>query len=223
MNLFKILIQALAIILLIFTTKTFARAKKNAVKKKIEPLVLQMQVSHLRNTDQISLIFKKNTLTLVTNYYSHSSSKQAVRLGQFQINMTLQMRLFKRQIQAYKRLLDKDNPDSKTSKSARAIASIPHAYQIGITGDGRLRTISTEHSYFAPLKRILMETRQNQNMYRCISCATYYKNNQSIIRIVKKQGKPPQRQKFSKEQLQCRQIGNKKLECVDEAYGLFEI
>ena len=222
MSLFKALAQILTIILLVLTTKTFAKTTKHIVKRKVKPLVLQMQVSHLRNTDQISLIFKEKRLILVTNYYQ-SVSKQPVQLGQFQIALTPQMRLFKRQIRAYKRLLDKDNPDSKTSENSRAIASIPHAYQIGITGDGKLRTISKKHPYFAPLKRILMEARQNQNRYRCVSCATYYKKNQSIIRVIKKRGKPPQRQKFSKEQLQCRQIGKKKLECVDKAYGLFEI
>lgn len=220
MSLFKVWTFIFIAIFLVSTTRTFAEVTKAPAKEK--PLVLQMQVSHLRNTDQVSLIFKGKRLLLVTNVHQFSvKPTKTVRLGEFQTRITSRWRLLKRQIQAYKRLLDKDNPGG-ASESSRAMASIPHAYQVKIGGDGRFRTISKEHPYFAPLKSILMEAIQNQKRYRCISCAAYYKKKKSIIRVVKKHGKSPQRKKFSKEQLQCRPIG-KKLECVDKDYGLFEI
>ena len=199
-------------------------------KAKEKPLVLQMTVSHPRNTDQTSLIFKGKTLLYVTNV--HQSSKNAtkpVQLGQFSTPITTKLHLFKKQIQAYKKLLSSERSPLKAllkkTDILRAIAYIPqtkpHMTRILIGGDGKVLEVKNGHPYFQALKQILIKARQSP--YRCQSCATYHKKGSSVIRTVKKQNTSPQKRTFSRQQLECRTLDKKKIECVDIAYGLFEI
>ena len=51
-----------------------------------KPLVLQWEVSHSLNVDQTSLIFRQDTVELVTNTHSYQSGDE-VRLGWFQSPM----------------------------------------------------------------------------------------------------------------------------------------
>ncbi len=192
------------------------------------PLVLQMKVSHPRNVDQVSLIFKENTVNLVNNVHqisSNSKHRKPIQLGQFQTGLTRDFKLFRRQIQAYKKLLDKSQTRINKSQILRAIGSVkkvtPHVPSIYIGGDGRVREVKKGHPYFQPLKRILMKSMQKK--YKCVSCATYDKKGKSIIRTVKEQGKSIQKRTFSRKNLQCFQVDKKKMECVDETYGIFEI
>ena len=210
--------------LILFSKTTWS---KNVEKP---PLVLQMTVSHPRNTDQTSLIFKGKRLLYITNVHQSSvKSKELVRLGQFQAPLIPRLKLLKRQIQAYKRLLKSSGNPLKVilNKSGvlRNIAHVPqtrpHETRILIGGDGMSREIKDGHLYFQPLKKILIKARQSK--YKCTSCAFYYKKDKSIIRVVKEQNQSPQRRSFSRQQLNCHSLGKKKMECVDETYGIFEI
>ena len=190
------------------------------------PLVLQMRVSHSRNVDQISLIFKKDIVTLVTNSYQISSKdKESVQLGQFQTALTHGLKLFKRQVAAYKKLLGENKVQLDTSQILRVIGSVktvePHVPSIYIGGDGKVREVKQGHPYFTPLKDILVKARQKE--YKCISCAKYYKKGQFIVRVVQnKSGKSVSR-KFSRKQLNCFNLTQKRMECVDDQFGIFEI
>ena len=206
---------------------------KTAWSKSVEkpPLVLQMTVSHPRNTDQTSLIFKGKRLLYITNVHQSSvKSKELIRLGQFQTPITPLLNLLKRQIQVYKKELVKNsrNPLKITLNKSGVLRSIayvpqtrPHETRILIGRDGMSREVKDGHPYFQPLKKILIKARQSK--YKCTSCAFYYKKGKSIIRVVKEQNQSPQRRSFSRQQLNCHPLGKKKMECVDEAYGIFEI
>ena len=96
------------------------------------PLVLQMTVSHPRNTDQTSLIFKEKKLLYVTNSHQSSvKSKEMIRLGQFQTPITPLLNLLKRQIQVYKKELVKNsrNPLKITLNKSGVLRSIAYVPQ----------------------------------------------------------------------------------------------
>ena len=218
--------KCLILVTLIFFSKT---AWSKSVEK--YPLVLQMTVSHSRNTDQTSLIFKGKKLLYITNNHQSSlKSKDLVRLGHFQTPITPLLNLLKRQIQVYKKELLKNSQNPlkivlNKSGILRSIAYVPqtrpHETRILIGGDGISHEIRNGHPHFQPLKKILMKAKQGK--YKCISCATYYKKDKSILRVVKKQNQIPRRKSFSRQRLNCHPLGKKKIECVDEAYGIFEI
>ena len=79
---------------ILYSVKVFSKTEKGKL-----PLVLQYQISHSRNVDQISLIFKEE-LYLVTNTSSFQTS-QPVRLGVFKLAMNPELFQLKKQIQKH--------------------------------------------------------------------------------------------------------------------------
>ena len=65
-----------------------------------KPLVLQWEVSHPRNTDQISLIFREKKVELVTNTSSYQKGK-GVSLGRFESSLNPELKELKEQVGRY--------------------------------------------------------------------------------------------------------------------------
>ena len=186
----------------------------NIFAKKDPPLVFQYQVSHSRNVDQISLIFKEE-LYLSSNTSSFQKSRP-VGLGLFKLAMNKELLQLRGQISKhYKRLsqtlslleyiqLDKKMPPSPVLlkiNDEEMDSSDPHFHQ-------------------------LMEIIYNvwEQPWKCHECAIYKKKRKSIVRIVKQpHSKKKVKKIYSKKDLNCFSKNKKVLECVDPEFGIFEL
>lgn len=208
------------------------------------PLTLQWEVSHPRNTDQISLIFRETTVELVTNTSSYQKGK-IVWLGRFDSPLTLDLKDLKEQVGRYYNRLQKTVPLSSLIKDPRVRPAVdPHAPVLRINEE----EISDKHPYFKPLASIIYQVWEKD--WLCIECATYKKKRKSIVRTVKRKSvsktvrksnlssqsdnKKAQseslknqwkksHQSFPKKLLDCVPKGNKKVECIDPQFGIFKI
>ena len=211
-----------------------AYSKTQDTKK---PLVLQWQVSHSRNTDQISLIFRQDTVELVTNTSSYQKGKK-VRLGRFQSPMNPEWQELKKRIELLYVQLRKTVPISAIIKDSRVQPQVdPHAPILRINEE----QIQREHPYFEPMADIIYQIWEKK--WSCVECAIYTKKSQYIMRTVRtlnpdfketaKSKKSPlkkskgqwkvTKQRFAKKRLNCVPKGRNKIECIDWRFGIFEI
>ena len=102
------------LLLLIGLLSLLASSSTLAKKAPKKPLILQMEVSHPRNTDQISLIFKGNKVQLVTNTSSYQKGR--VRLGVFHHPLNGKLTALRNSIEQYRQRLQK-KPPKKASMS----------------------------------------------------------------------------------------------------------
>ena len=200
---------------------------------KIKPLVLQWEVSHPRNTDQISLIFRRNMVELVTNTSSYQKGKP-VRLGRFQSPLTPELKMIKEQIKRHRTKLKQTVPVLSLIKDPRIPRPKPdpHAPLLRINEE----TIQERSPHFKSLAPVIYQIWEHK--WTCVECATYKKRRKSIIRTVKKlksaKDSPKKtkkkktkwnttKQRFLKKFFNCVPKGKKKVECVDSQFGIFEI
>ena len=209
--------------------------KRPPVDKK--PLTLQWEDSQHRHLDKISLIFKKDTVELITNTFSYQTDK-AVRLGKFQAYMNSDLLFLKAQIENYYSYL-KDTVLVSTllEDSGIQLSPIPNMPVLSINGE----EIPNGHPYYKPASDIIYKIWEKK--WFCVECATYKKTKKFIIRTTrqlksnvkkKTEGKKTKKnkvkkwwkinkQKFTKESLNCIPTGKKKIECIDSLFGAFEI
>ena len=185
------------------------------------PLVLQWEASHSRNTDQISLIFKQDTLELVTNT-SFSKNSESARLGHFSFPITPQIKILKEEIYQYYTRLKKTIPVSFQVQNAQSPVSVtPHAPALRIND----QEINNDHIYFQYLENILHHQINNKD-WSCIECAIYtllhekeHKSRIKIQRILKKESSTTTKT-FSLEELNCLLKEPGSWECIDPEFGI---
>ena len=230
------------ILYFLMTSTTYAKVQEKSTKATLSPtdttpLVLQWEVSHLRNTDQISLIFKQKTVELVTNTSSYQKGK-TVRLGHFESPINFELKELKEQIKRYYVRLKKTVPISQLVKDPRVHPlRDPHTPVLRINEE----QIHSEHPYFKPLASIIYQVWSRE--WLCLECATYTKNRKSIVRTLKKLKSNPKqntnkeknekaitknqweekKQSFPHKLLNCIHKVKKKVECIDPRFGIFEI
>ncbi|MDE0118984.1 MAG: hypothetical protein OXM55_03125 [Bdellovibrionales bacterium] len=227
---------SLSLFLISFFAKT--ETKKPASLSNNKPLVLQWEVSHSRNTDQISLIFKKKSVELVTNTSSYQKGR-VVRLGRFEASLDQKLKKLKDQVTRHYKQLRKTVPVSSLIKDSRIKPPVdPHAPILHINEE----QIKYEQAHFKTIANIIYTVWEHK--WTCIECALYDKNKKFILRTVKKRKSGPesetkdkakkrskvkkreektQQQKFLKKLLNCLPKGKTKVECIDPQFGIFEI
>ena len=214
-----------------------AETQKIVSSSNNKPLVLQWEVSHSRNTDQISLIFKQRSVELVTNTSSYQKSKVA-RLGRFVSPLNARLKELKEQVNQYYVQLRKTVPVSSLIKDSRFKPPVdPHAPLLRINEE----KIKYGQAYFKPLANIIYKVWGHQ--WTCVECALYEKKEKSIVRTVKRiksesESEPASRikkmaevkkqwkkskQRFSRKLLDCVPKGKNEIECIDPQFGIFEI
>ena len=215
-------------------------AKAKEEKKKItpsfdrKPLVLQWEVSHSRNRDQISLIFRKEYVELITNTSSYQKGK-TVRLGRFKAPLNSKLKTIKNQIKWYYVQLKKTVPASSLIKDSRLQESgirNPHAPVLRINEE----EVQDGQTYFKPLAKIIYKIWEHK--WTCVECALYEQQEKFIVRTVKIESKTvvktksldkvkkqwgTSKRKFPKKLLACVPKGKNTVECVDHQFGIFEI
>lgn len=200
------------------------------------PLVLQWKVSHPRNRDQISLVFKEKSVELVTNTSSYQKDKVA-RLGRFESPLSPELKTLKEKVNRYYLHLKKTVPVSSLIKVPQLQATVvdPHAPVLHINEE----VIYNEQTSFKPLAKIIYNIWEHK--WICIECALYKKEKKSIVRIVKKRSLhietavktqdsdntteqwETHKKILSRKLLSCIPKGKDKVECVDPQFGIFAI
>ena len=179
--------------------------------------------------DQISLIFRKDTVELVTNTSSWQNKQRNSRLGRFGSPMTLKLKLFKRQIaQSYIRLTQTVSVLSLIKDSRFRPPASSHDSIVRINE----KEIKRGHPYFEPLTRIIRKAWQIE--WICLECATYQRRGNAILRTAQvgpgliispkeEDTKKVTKKTFSKKELSCISKARGKMECVDPLFGIFEL
>ena len=224
--------------ILFFFLSIIALAQANpSTEKQTKPLVLQKEVSHPRNTDQISFIFRENKVEMVTNIATYQKGKKP-RLGWFESSMTPLQRSLKKRLKRYQGWLKKTVPLSSLIKDRRVQPlHIPHAPILRLN----TREIKEGGPFFKELEDIIQQIKKKQ--WICVECVTYQRHKKGIFRVVRKrtgishkkrdnQSKQPakkiyhylvQRKILSKKSLNCIRKTKSRWECVDKQFGIFEI
>ena len=200
----------------VFTVFNFVLAEQNLKKT---PLVLQWEVFHPRNRDQISLIFRDHKVELIVNTSSYQKNKSP-RLGRFESPINPSLTNLKNQIEQYYARLKNTTPLSSTIKDKRLKSKVtPHAPVFRINTE----KIAHTSSYFQPLAQIINQVWDKYN-WNCVECAVYKRKGRNIVRTVTKQKSSSQKQKkFSKKQLNCIKKQKRLLECIDRQFGILTI
>lgn len=194
-----------------------------------KPLVLQWEVSHPRNTDQISLIFKKTVVELITNTSSYQKGRE-VKLGRFQSPLNTDLKMIRARLKRHYMSLKQTVPMLSLIKTSRILQPrpTPHAPLLRINEE-KLQNGTPD---FKSLASVIYQVWENE--WICVECATYKKRGKFIIRTMKRlkttsassKGKSKwssKKQKLSRKLLNCVPKGKKKVECIDPLFGIFEI
>ncbi len=229
------------ILFFLFFSSVIELAKANpTTDKKNKPLVLQMMISHPRNTDQTSLIFRENKVEMVTNTSTWQKSENP-KLGRFESSMTPSLKSLKQRLQWYHSRLKQTVPLSSLIKNSRVQPShAPHSPIFRLN----TKEIKLGESFFKRLEDIIQQI--GNQKWICVECATYKRHKKGIVRVVRKrkgmsnkkennQSNPVNQPKkesarwlvqkkiLSKKSLNCIRKTKTKWECVDKQFGIFEI
>ena len=220
-------------------------ASKKSVRKKasaaFKPLVVQQTVSHPRNTDQISLIFREESAEFVTNVFLWpSDGDNPPRLGRFRSSMTRKLHRMKMQAERCRDRLENTVPLLSLIKYPRRRTHDPHAAVLTVGKEA----VHEKHPCFKILSRLLQDARKI--ITACIECASYKRKGELIERtvtgglgtissknLIKSGGKALSRKDllrsqeevkiFSEKDLDCIPKSDGKKECLDPQFGSFKI
>ena len=213
---------------LVLVSGLFSYPQKTSADSEAEqsPLLLQYQVSHPRNVDQISLLFREK-IQLVTNVFT--SESRPVRLGWFELAMDPELQ---QQIQTHydglqarvRRISDPPGQPHTTivhrdDQTTATHIHPPHETIIRINDEVTYSGLDME---FHPLLQIIRHVWERE--WKCVECATYTKDGNAIVRVVKK---PSNKQGvttiFLRKELNCYPTDSDQWECVDPEWGIFEL
>ncbi|MCY4524483.1 MAG: hypothetical protein OXB84_07075 [Halobacteriovoraceae bacterium] len=232
-------IFAFLLIFIFLSSSVSIANEKTLLATDKRPLVLQIEIPHPRNKDQISLVFKKNIVELVTNTSSYQKSK-TVRLGRFQSSLDPRLKFWKKQVKYHYSRLNRTVPLLSFFKNLNLKPPTDiHAPVLRINK----KKIHHEQPAFKPLMDIIGKAWGKK--WDCVECATYENKGNSILRTVQKplgsgtkwirwimekiknkkhQNKwKTEKQNLSKKSLKCLPKGKKKVECTDPQWGIFII
>ena len=193
-----------------------------------KPLILQLEVSHPRNTDQISLIFRQSTVELVVNTSNWQQDQRSPQLGRFGSTLTPKLNSIKEQIKQIHIQLKKTVPVLSLIKDSRfKPLPSPHTPVLRINDE----EIKEGHPYFESSASIIYQIWKIK--WTCLDCATYQKKGNRILRILQNlileihskeaETKKFRKKIFSKKRLNCTPKSTGKMECIDPLFGIFEI
>lgn len=175
-------------------------------------LAVTMHQSYFRSSDNRSVTFKEATVEARTNAFQVATRQpdRVPRLGRFETSMTPGLE------SVYTRLR------YGVAVNRRFDPVPPHAPFLHING----QRVHHEDSDFRTAREILLTTIEEavqSGTWTCVRCAEYRRAGNAISRIVENRDREEERRTFSIEELDCRSLGDGRLECVDSEFGIFEI
>lgn len=146
------------------------------------PVVLQYQVSHSRNVDQISLVFRQDTVQLVVNTDSWQEETMPPRLGIFEASYNRELSRLKRELEYYRH----HHTNTVPLFSLMEVPDVPgfppmpdpHASRIFIGGE----EVSSRHDHYKDLFGIIRSAWDHP--WSCVDCASYRMQGDSIVRTI---------------------------------------
>ena len=219
------------LILILFFPYAYSKGKTPAPIEK-KALTLQYEVSHYRNKDQISLIFRDHVVELVTNTSSYQKTKEP-RLGRFESPMSAELKELKEKLRRYYKHLQQTAPII-FKINPLSLKPEPHSPILRLNEE----EMQTSHFYFSALEEIIPSVWDHP--WACVDCAFYKKRKKAIERrAVKrilndsqkktsegranKKNYKAKKKIFSKKDLNCLFKKKGRWECADPEFGLFEI
>ncbi len=190
--------------------------------EKPPPLVLQWEVSHSRNTDQISLIFRKTHVELVVNTTSYQKTPPP-RLGRFVSDLNPRLQSLKAEVLSHYLKRKESVPLSELVKP-EGLLSAPHRVPHEVVLRINEKEIYGADSDFQTLSRLIHQVWEHP--WKCERCASYQKQKNSILRVVRKnqqRGTEEEKKVFSKKNMNCIRKGEDRMECMDTSFGIFEL
>ena len=212
------------------------------------PMVLQYQALHFRNTDEISLVFRQDTVQLVVNTDSWQKETMPSLLGVFEARYDIDLSILKDRLEIYRDIHTEygveyrdyytqfptlmDIPEFRSM-----VAPDPEAPIISIGG----KEVSSGYDYYETLFEVIRSVWDHQ--WSCVHCASYRIQGDSIVRaikIVSPDGNENQHtdeffkssgiEEFAEipwisgdgESIECIQFGTM-LECLDFRSGIFDL
>jgi len=176
-----------------------------------------MEVSYYRNRDYRFLAFEGTNIEFVTNVFFFDSQEpnRLPRLGRFQTSMTPRLRMFESIFRAYHKMLSRRKGGILDFRNVRQgpIMSINRQ---------RLHYGMPLHSSVEDDFRAAIEEIWNGD-WTCVDCAEYRREGRSISRIDRSVDSEEPRRRFSRRDLDCKFVGDGRLECIDPEFGIFEI
>ena len=190
------------------------------------PLIFQYSVSHHRNNDEISLVFRKEVVDLVTNTSTYQ--QDPVRLGWLRNPMTKHFTLLRDRLRIYHAMLGDtvsvlelllNDPDLAPYAHLLTPEVVPHAPVLRINDE----EIEHDDAYFEGLVTIFDEVWKE--VWSCVDCATYRAVGDVIVRTRTREGGERSETKIPASRFDCIPVGHggSRIECVDPKFGIFEI
>ena len=173
-------------------------------------IVFTLEVSHPRNLNKVELSFNEHSVNFFTNssYYVRSEHNISTpSLGRFTTSMIPELEALKQQLKSYYKIIPLTTTNSRLQL---------HPVFIYLNS----RRVARGDSHFTDL-RVLLNNFINRS-WTCVFCAIYTKGEDSIIRIVTRNGNS-NITIFSKDDLECYSLDEETLECIDPQFGIFEI
>ena len=189
-------------------------------------LIVQLTVSHSRNYDQISLVFREDVVDLVTNTSTYQ--EEPVRLGWLRNPMSEYFTVMRDRIEIYHAMLRDEvsvlelllnDPDLAPYAHLLKPEIVPHAPVLTINGE----EVAHDHPYFDGLVTIFDEVWKKE--WSCVDCVTYRAIGDRILRIRTGEGKERSEIAVPRTVFDCFPVGDggSRIECVDPEFGIFEI
>ena len=197
-----------------------------ATPKDENPLIFQLNVSHPRNHDQISLVFRNDIVDLVTNTSTYQ--QEPVRLGWLRNPMSDYFTVLRDRIEIYHAMLRdevsvlellQNDPDLAPYAHLLMPEVVPHAPVLTINGE----EVAHDHPYFDGLEAIFDEVWKKN--WSCVDCATYRAVGDRILRIRTGEGRERSEITYPRSLLDCVPFGHdgSRIVCVDDEFGIFQI
>ena len=197
-----------------------------ASPKDENPLIFQLNVSHHRNHDQISLVFREDVVDLVTNTSTYQ--EEPIRLGWLRNPMSEYFTILKKRIEIYHAMLRDqvsvlelllNDPDLAPYAHFLKPEIVPHAPVLTINGE----EVAHDDPYFDGLVTIFDEVWKKE--WSCVDCATYRAIGDRILRIRTGEGRERSEIEIPRRVSDCFPVGHggSRIECVDPEFGIFEI
>ena len=190
------------------------------------PLIFQYSVSHHRNHDEISLVFREDVVDLVTNTSTYQPDP--VRLGWLRNPMNTHFTLLRDRLRIYHAMFGNtvsvlelllNDPDFAPYAHLLAPEVVPHAPVLRLNDE----EIAHDDAYFEGLVTIFDEIWEEE--WSCVDCATYRAVGDVIVRTRTREGGERSELEVPASRVDCISAGHggSRIECVDPEFGIFDI
>ena len=190
-------------------------------------LIVQWEDSQPRVVDQISVIFRQDSVELVTNTFSFQHGDE-MRLGRFQSPMNCELESLRWSADLFHWNLRQPPLSDLLQNETLAAILARGAWPFGAVVRVKEQELRRWHPYFGTVAGIIYRVWKLKNTeWTCIDCAIYKKRGDVIVRTTRKMiGGSEKKWEVSEEAfplalMDCYSTRGDQIECVDPQFGIF--